>query len=183
MGIRHKDPPIQAPKIIYWHSPPGNFAALNVDGACQNGMAAGGGVIRNAYGLHIANFFSFYEEGTNNLAETRALLDGLAMCEELGIELVQVQTDSMLVVKWFLNLIEIPWHLRLWWRKIKTLTRCLSIQIIHIYREGNYAADYLSKKGITIASNGAVNYNMDIKFKQLMVADEHKIPYIRHCKN
>ncbi|KAF5191103.1 hypothetical protein FRX31_019309 [Thalictrum thalictroides] len=59
MGIKHKDPPIQPPKIIYWQSPPGNFVALNVDGACQDGLAAGGGVIRNSYGLHIANFFLF----------------------------------------------------------------------------------------------------------------------------
>ncbi|KAF5183705.1 Ribonuclease h domain [Thalictrum thalictroides] len=182
MGIKSKDPPIQSPKIVYWQSPTGSFVALNVDGASQNGVAAGGGVIRNSHGVHIANFFSYYEEGTNNLAETRALLDGLVLCEELGIDLVLIQTDSMLVVKWFLKLTEIPWHLRLWWRKIRDLTGSMNVQIIHIYREGNYAADYLSKKGINLASNGAVNHNRDKIFKQLLVADEHKIPYLRQSK-
>ncbi|KAF5181912.1 hypothetical protein FRX31_028501 [Thalictrum thalictroides] len=58
----------------------------------------------------------------------------------------------------------------------------MRIQIIHTYREGNYTADYLSKKGLAIASNGAINYNRDKKFKQLMTADEHKIPYLRKSK-
>ncbi|KAF5176952.1 Ribonuclease h domain [Thalictrum thalictroides] len=110
-------------------------------------QAAGGGILRNANGQHIANFFSFYGEGTNNVAETRALLDGLDMCQDLCIDKIQIRTDSTLVVKWFLNLIEVPWHLRTWWRKIQIQARFLDIKMVHVYREGNSLADYLSKQG------------------------------------
>ncbi|KAF5191388.1 Ribonuclease h domain [Thalictrum thalictroides] len=123
------------------------------------------------------------ESSTNNMAETRALYDGLQLCEELCIDKVEIQTDSLLVVKWFMQTIEIPWSLKHWWTKIRHKSRFISIQIMHVYREGNSAADYLSKKGIHLQCDGAVNHRTDTKLKQMLLADRNNIPNLRHARN
>lgn len=54
---------------------------LNMDGASRDNLASGGGIIRLSAGDHVVNFFNFFGEGSSNLAETRALLDGLELCK------------------------------------------------------------------------------------------------------
>ncbi|KAF5177135.1 hypothetical protein FRX31_033280 [Thalictrum thalictroides] len=88
----------------------------------------------------------------------------------------------MLAVNWFHNTASIPWFLQKWWRQIHKPKEYLYIQCIHIYREGNYPADYLSKKGMIFKSNGAVHKENDKAFKQLLHADRENIPYVRHAK-
>ncbi|KAF5207701.1 hypothetical protein FRX31_002711 [Thalictrum thalictroides] len=168
------------PSIVYWTRPPGLFVALNVDGSAQNGQAAGGGIIRNNKGQHIINFFNYYGTGTNNMAETRALLDGLALCMELGLDKIQIQTDSKLVVQWFGSRASIPWSLSKWWKEIRERAAMMNILIVHVYREGNKVADFLSKWGMKYKSGGALHHKNCRAFKQLIVADEHNIPSIRH---
>ncbi|KAF5182279.1 hypothetical protein FRX31_028134 [Thalictrum thalictroides] len=60
LGIHYANPPSKAPTIVYWTRPPEGYVALNKDGASKDGLAAGGGVIRNQDGVHITNYFSFY---------------------------------------------------------------------------------------------------------------------------
>ncbi|KAF5204671.1 hypothetical protein FRX31_005740 [Thalictrum thalictroides] len=182
-GIPIKDPPLKAPIIVFWKRPNADSVALNIDGASQEGFAAGGSLIRNHLGQHIVNFFSFYGEGTNNMAETRALYDGLQLCEDLCIDEVEIQTDSLLVVQWFMQIIEIPWSLKNWWKKIRLKKRLMNIKIFHVYREGNKVADFLSKKGLQLRCDGASNYRTDRHFKQLLVADRSNIPNFRHARN
>ncbi|KAF5204423.1 hypothetical protein FRX31_005990 [Thalictrum thalictroides] len=168
-GLQIKDPPLKAPIIVFWKRPNADFVALNIDGASQEGIAAGGGLIRNHLGQHIVNFFSIYGEGTNNMAETRELYDGLQLCEDLCIDKVEIQTDSLLVVKWFMQTIEIPWSLQNWWKKIRLKARFMNIQIFHVYREGNKVADFLSKKGLQLRCDGASNYRTDMIINPLVL--------------
>ncbi|KAF5201545.1 hypothetical protein FRX31_008864 [Thalictrum thalictroides] len=77
LGIPIKNPPTKPPMQVFWTRPPDNWVVLNTDGAANDNMAGGGGVIRDTYGKRLVNFFAFYGEGSNNLAETRGILDGL----------------------------------------------------------------------------------------------------------
>ncbi|KAF5191157.1 Ribonuclease h domain, partial [Thalictrum thalictroides] len=108
LGVSYINPPIKPPLIIYWSRPPENFICLNTDGASLDKEAAGGGLIRDVHGRHLYNFFSYYGEGSNNLAETRAFLEGLQACKSKGFLQVQIQSDSMLAVNWFHNTASIP---------------------------------------------------------------------------
>ncbi|KAF5186005.1 hypothetical protein FRX31_024408 [Thalictrum thalictroides] len=114
-----KTPPFKAPTIVFWTRPPDNYVALNTDGTWKDGLAAGGGVIRRGDGSHISNFFSFYGPGTNNLAESRAILDGIALCVLMGYTNIQLQTDSKLALGWLNRDLRIPWFLKVWWRHIQ----------------------------------------------------------------
>ncbi|KAF5188016.1 hypothetical protein FRX31_022396 [Thalictrum thalictroides] len=182
LGLPTKNPRIKMPSIVYWTRPPDPFVALNVDGSAQNGQAAGGGIIRTNKGQHITNFFKYYGIGTNNMAETRALLDGLTICIELGLGKVQIQTDSKLVVQWFGSRAIIPWSLSKWWKEIREKAAMMEVMIAHVYREGNNVADFLSKWGMKHKSGGALHHRNCRALKQFIAADEHNIPNIRYSK-
>lgn len=66
---------------------------LNFDGASQNKLAACGELMRTHIGRHNSNFYSYYGSGTNNLGETRALLDIIFHYKILGITTFQVHSD------------------------------------------------------------------------------------------
>lgn len=89
--------------ILRWAKPNPSFVKLNIDGSClgNTGQCGGGGVIRSAAGDFVAGFSKSYGEGTDNMAEDRALLDGLKLCESLQINQVEVETVSMLILTWW----------------------------------------------------------------------------------
>ncbi|KAF5179844.1 hypothetical protein FRX31_030568 [Thalictrum thalictroides] len=84
LAIQAKNPPLKQPTLVYWTRPRDDFLALNTDGAASEGLAAGGGILRDKYGNHLLNFFSFYGDGSNNVAESRAILDGILTCKRQG---------------------------------------------------------------------------------------------------
>ncbi|KAF5196095.1 hypothetical protein FRX31_014317 [Thalictrum thalictroides] len=116
------------------------------------------------------------------MAETRALLDGLTICLELGLDKVQIQTDSKLVVQWFGSRAIIPWSLGKWWKEIREKAAMMNVLIVHVYREGNNVADFLSKWGMKYKSGGALHHRNCRALKQFIIADEHNIPNIRYSK-
>ncbi|KAF5204759.1 hypothetical protein FRX31_005655 [Thalictrum thalictroides] len=120
--------------------------------------------------------------GSNNLAESRAILDGIQACYLMGYHTVQLQCDSQLAVNWFYNLTSIPWSLRIWWRHIHAYKDKMKINCFHVFREGNQPADYLSKLGLAVKGNGGANKNLDRVFKKLLLADKMEIPNLRVSK-
>lgn len=116
--------------LVYWIKPPFNFIALNVDGASSGGQAEEGDIIRDHHGNHIANFFCYYGfgfgSGSNNLAETRALLDGLLLCKFLGYPSIIIQSDSSLVVGWARKFFSILWNLKPWWNLFSIIWNILN---------------------------------------------------------
>ncbi|KAF5203732.1 Ribonuclease h domain [Thalictrum thalictroides] len=113
------------------------------------------------------------------MAETRAVLDGLTLCDLLGHTNIILQVDSKLALDWFTNSIQIPWTLRVWWRHVHLLASKLNITAIHNYREANSLADYLSKMGMQTKCMGAINYNVDATFRRFYAGEIAGIPYIR----
>lgn len=122
---------------------------LNIDGASKGNprLAGCGGILRDSNGEMIMAFSEFLGWGSNNFAEISALLSGLLICYQIGVPKVLIESDSKLLVQWFLNECEPPWALLTIWRNILQISELRDISIQHIYRERNATADKLAKQG------------------------------------
>ena len=76
-------------------------AVIHADGASRGnpGLAAIGAIIKDEQGRLIASISQRIGTATNNQAEYRALIAALEKTAELGVEKVEVNLDSELVVK------------------------------------------------------------------------------------
>ncbi|EOX95348.1 Uncharacterized protein TCM_004861 [Theobroma cacao] len=111
------------PKIIHWIKPLIGELKLNVDGSSKDEFqnAAGGGVLRDHTGNLIFGFSENFGYQNSLQAELLALHRGLCLCMEYNVSRVWIEVDAQVI----------------------------SVRISHIHREGNQAADFLSKYGHT----------------------------------
>lgn len=143
MNIRY------ATKELRWNPPRHDWIALNVDGSLDQykAKAGGGGLLRTEQGQWVAGFMRNIGCCTIEEAEIWAVWDGLELTWNMGYKRVIVQVDSETVVNWIkgkkrvisqaLNLIE----------KCKgLLSREWEVELRHIYREQNTAANHLASE-------------------------------------
>ncbi|KAL2517021.1 zf-RVT domain-containing protein [Abeliophyllum distichum] len=52
------------PTLVFWRTPPVGSYKINTDGCVKDGVASGGGIIRDSSGQCIRAFFSFYGDCT-----------------------------------------------------------------------------------------------------------------------
>ncbi|XP_077237284.1 uncharacterized protein LOC143878956 [Tasmannia lanceolata] len=105
-----------------------------------------GGIIRNKDG-EIIHFFSKITDGEEIFAlEIQAICEGVAVAKNLGITSLWIEADSSFAVNSFNKISSPPW------KKIPAIHRAwselagMTWRISHIWREGNMAADFLSKR-------------------------------------
>ncbi|KAI3795011.1 hypothetical protein L1987_37654 [Smallanthus sonchifolius] len=89
------------------------------------------------------SFSSFYHNGTNMMAETRALRDGFNLCSDKGIQVNDIESYSKVMVDSILGLISTPLHV------LYLIRECIGLlssgmMVSHIYRQGNSIADRLA---------------------------------------
>ncbi len=128
---------------------------LNTDGGARGnpGPAGIGCVITDEAGAVIKTFGGYIGEGTNNVAEYRALVRGLELAAELGAARVAVRMDSELIVRQLTGVYRIKDP------KLKALaaevgrlaSRFDSVSFSHVRREENSAADELVNRAIDAA--------------------------------
>jgi len=120
-------------------------ATLYADGGSRGnpGPAASGAVLYAEDGAVLAEVGEYLGVATNNVAEWRALLAGLAHARRLGIDEIAVRMDSELVVRQLSGVYRvkhadlIPLH-----AKAKQLLREFkTVDIRHVPRKENAAAD------------------------------------------
>jgi ribonuclease HI len=118
---------------------------LFADGGSRGnpGPAASGAVLYSEDGTVLAEIGEYLGIATNNVAEWRALLAGLARARELGIDEIEIRLDSELVVRQITGAYRvkhadlIPLH-----AKAKSLLRTFkTVNIQHVPRKQNAAAD------------------------------------------
>ena len=78
--------------------PPGCFWALYVDGSSNMSGAGAGLILISPEGIIVEYTLRFEFPTTNNGAEYEALITGLKIAKELGVDQLQVHNDSQLVV-------------------------------------------------------------------------------------
>lgn len=88
--------------VVSWNKSKVGWYKLNVDENCAGNPGSSGarGVICDARCDLLLAFSVNFGHGTNNTTELQRVLQGLKMCCQLGINLVNVETDPQIIVNW-----------------------------------------------------------------------------------
>jgi ribonuclease HI len=107
-----------------------------------------GDLVRNV----VQEGFLYIPHATNNEAEYNALILGLTKALELGIEQIEVEGDSNLVVQQVQGLwkVKVPKLVPLQSKANKLLWKFKKWSVKHVYREDNEDADRLSKEALVV---------------------------------
>jgi ribonuclease HI len=125
---------------------------LYTDGAARGnpGPAGAGAVILNPDGHIVAKIGKFLGDSTNNVAEYMGLILGLKRAKAMGIQELEVYSDSELLVKQLAGEYQVKAdHLRPLHDEAKALLQGFTfVQVRHIPREENAQADAMSNRAI-----------------------------------
>lgn len=135
---------------VSWCPPPHGWMKLNSDGSVitQNEEAACGGVLRDSEGKFVSAYAVNLGKCNIMQAELWGILHGLQLAWQLGVQQVLVESDSMSAIR----LVKYGWPaLHPASSLLEEIRRSLSLftngNCTHIWREGNFVADQLSKYG------------------------------------
>jgi ribonuclease HI len=130
----------------------GKVLQLFSDGASRGnpGEAGAGIAILDEKGNELVGTGQYLGQCTNNEAEYRALLFGLAKCGEFGRGEIKVHLDSELIVKQIRGEYRVkhPNLKPLFQESIEKLSEFASFSITHVRREKNCRADQLANQAI-----------------------------------
>jgi ribonuclease HI len=126
-----------------------------IDGASRgNPGAAAIGVVVLSGGTPVREIGEAIGVATNNIAEYRAFLRGLREAERLGARSVRVQSDSELLVRQLAGQYKVrsdaiaPLH-----REARArMRRFETVEVVHVPREENAAADALANRALDDAA-------------------------------
>lgn len=125
---------------------------LYADGASRGnpGPAAIGFVLYGPDGMALAEIGGAIGEATNNVAEYRALIAGLELASNWGIESIDVRLDSLLLVKQVAGEYRVKAeHLKPLHREaMRLLEHFDEVTIGHVPRNENSVADALANEAL-----------------------------------
>ncbi|XP_026443843.1 uncharacterized protein LOC113343995 [Papaver somniferum] len=146
--VRHRQTKHAIPKECFWELPADNELMLRCDGAARGnpGRVGAGVVVRDANAAVVGAMSVGFGVQTNYLAELFCVIVGLEWAAKFGVENICIPTDSMSVVLAFSgDILAIPWFLRPRWVTVRA--NYSNIRFVHTYREANFAADCMAKRG------------------------------------
>jgi ribonuclease HI len=133
-------------------------AVLWTDGAARGnpGPAGIGAILKSPSGDVLYTASEFLGHTTNNVAEYKAVLIGLAGALAQGIEHIEVRADSELLIKQLRGeyRVKSPGLRPLFDEARRLIARFKSVTLTHIRRELNGEADRLANQGIDQAGRG-----------------------------
>lgn len=120
------------------------------DGACSgNPGPMGIGFVIFQDGKELFKFSKSIGEGTNNVAEYSAVIEGIKKALLLGATGLVVRSDSQLLVRQLNGQYRIKQpHLRELKSELQTITKDIEVQFEYIPREENEIADKLAKSAL-----------------------------------
>ncbi|XP_060203027.1 uncharacterized protein LOC132631469 [Lycium barbarum] len=142
---------------VKWNPPNNGWVKINSDGCSKGnpGLSGSGGVIRNHLGNLVMAYAMNLNIQTNNYAEAIALKSGIDWCINNGKRKVMIETDSMMLIHWILDIAYTPWPLQNIILDIKTQLNFFEDKTInHCFRECNKVADCLANFGLNC--NGTI---------------------------
>lgn len=139
-------------RYISWQAPPFGWYAMNTDGAAKGcpGPAGGGAIIRNQHGSFISAFAGYFGHCNSFKAEITALVSGLDLARDLQIRNLVIQVDNLACVQALTSKESGSGecaHLINYCKRVINKDDWVT-RIVHIYREGNRAADWLANHGV-----------------------------------
>ncbi|XP_062020921.1 uncharacterized protein LOC133737369 [Rosa rugosa] len=138
------------PDNIRWQPPPHNTVKINFDGSVKSGSASSGFIFRDSLGQPILASTTNSGSTTIPTAEAIALRDSLIAAMDRGLQFIEVEGDSKLVIDAVNGVSHPPWKLRKIITDIRSLVASFStITFKHVFRKANFAADSVTKLGHT----------------------------------
>lgn len=127
-------------------------AVLWTDGAARGnpGPAGIGAILKSPSGEVLYTGSEFLGHTTNNVAEYKAVLLGLAGALAQGVQAIEVRADSELLIKQLKGeyRVKSPGLRPLFEEARRLISRFTSVKLTHIRRELNGEADRLANQGI-----------------------------------
>ncbi|GAU41397.1 hypothetical protein TSUD_244820 [Trifolium subterraneum] len=140
---------ITLPKLVKWNAFGGTNMILNLDESSIDnpGISGFGGLIRNADGAWVHDFYG--NLGVTNIlhVELMAILKGLLLTRELNIRDLWCYSDSTTTIKLITDLVDVWHHYAAILHNIKDILSRDWHSILHTFHEGNACTDYLAKHG------------------------------------
>ncbi|KAL9454363.1 hypothetical protein AB3S75_009869 [Citrus x aurantiifolia] len=132
---------------IGWQAPSESFFKLNTDGSrLKNGLASAGGLVRDCSGTWQFGFGMNIGLCSVTSAELWGLFQGLHLAWNRGIRYLVAEVDRQCIFQLISSTRTEPnAHLSLINAIKELMNRDWQITIKHIYREANFAADFMAK--------------------------------------
>lgn len=137
---------------VRWKTPRSGWFVLNTDGAAKGtpGPAGGGAIIRDEGGNLISAISIKLGHCSAFRAECLALARGLELAKDLQIAKLEVQLDNLACTQILQGKEELRNECAHIFKKCCELINAPNweVKIIHVFREGNRAADWLANQGV-----------------------------------
>lgn len=167
---------------VNWDFPEQGWVKVNTDGASRGnpGRSSIGFVLRNEEGDVLYACGKEIQEGTNSVAEAKAISEALKFCVQHDYVLIDLHTDSMVLQKVITGEWKPPWVLGSLVEEIMDLMKRANVKISHTLREGNKLADHIANYAL---DNGLLECygfeDLDVQGRKLVNSDKLQCPYIR----
>ncbi|KAK8919324.1 hypothetical protein KSP39_PZI022022 [Platanthera zijinensis] len=159
---------MEVPPVAAWK--------MLVDGASGRNSFGGGVILASPEGIRIEQALKIHFTLTNNQAEYEAIIAGLRLARELGIQDIRVFTDSLVVARHISGEFEVREPtLQLYLVKIKGIVgQFHSFSIQHVPREENARADLLAKHGPQAGGTMTELFRPSIEEGEVMEIDQER---------
>ncbi|MQL86269.1 hypothetical protein Taro_018798 [Colocasia esculenta] len=146
--------PVKMSKYVRW-IPPVHGLMLNVDGASKGnpGPCGGGGIFRDSHGNATLAFSHYYGVGSCMVAEVHAMHDGILLAVEKGLMVTDICSDSLSLVTSLRTGVVPSWDCYKWWRNVLDFVHLHGVNVTHVFREANKAADALANYACSMRCN------------------------------
>ncbi|XP_026452140.1 uncharacterized protein LOC113352542 [Papaver somniferum] len=156
-------------KEVFFSLPERNYLLLCCDGASKGnpGVAGFGFIGRNDSGDCVIAMSGGLGVATNYYAEIMVVLYAGECAIQHGHFLLIFRSDSQSVIEAFRSM-KVPWFGISRWKKI--CEKALDWRFIHSYREVNFSADTMAKRGANLQRGECISYN-------------HRPPFLTQMEN
>ncbi|CAL1413103.1 unnamed protein product [Linum trigynum] len=138
---------------LAWKPPPEGWVQIQADGSVlsPSGGAAAGGLIRDSMGRCRAAYVCNLGHCSITAAELKGAAEGLRLAWDRGFRKVELKIDSTTAIAVMKNCKDDSHRHGLLAQQVRVLLdRNWRVRISHVYRECNFAADYLASKGHSV---------------------------------
>ncbi|GLJ36789.1 hypothetical protein SUGI_0741920 [Cryptomeria japonica] len=166
---------------IVWTPPISRNFKINFDGASRGnpGKSGYGAIIRNEFCNFVGANYNPLGINTNNMAKMAGLLAGSEWCMARGIQDVEVEGDSQIILNGISKQNFENWKLEAIRPKIQRICKILNkFTLKHIYREGNLVVNWLANNGIYCDGPTELTKKeeLPIRLVEILAADKIRFP-------
>ncbi|KAL9441410.1 hypothetical protein AB3S75_019988 [Citrus x aurantiifolia] len=166
---------------ISWKPPDWPWCSLNTDGAHnREGISTAGGLIRDHMDRWLSGFGMMIGSCSVTVAELWGLYQGLQLAWNSGIRKIKVEIDSRCVLQLVTKpTLEINHYAPLI-RAIKDYLKMdWQVSISHIYREANFAADYMASRAFSIPLGLTIYHTPPLGISPFLFKDAYGVAHSR----